>query len=345
MIRHIYILSAIIQLLTLPAVVAQPNDSMTVNPSGPLALSGFVDVRGVYSNEADKSSKFSIGQAELDLEHKMSSRVGVFLAAAYNSENGAMELGAAELQLTLRDDSRHFLNSINLVAGQFDVPFGIGCRYYASPDCETVTSPWYSHRIGNWSGWNDYGVRIEAISLFGTADLFVVNGYEESQEIVHRVINLATGFEEESLEVISTSPEVAIGGRLGAIPLNELVEIGFSASLGINDNGNVDMTLLGSDLTVDRHQFGCRSEFVYSSLDRNGQREICRSYYVQAHYHISSWRVISRFAAVNEWRSSWASQYSAGLALPVAPGTEVRCEIIRTSQGKLVGMLQIVAGF
>ncbi len=345
MIRHICILSAIIQLLILQTVVAQPNDSLAANPDWTPRLSGFVDVRGVYSSDPDRTSKFSIGQTELDLEQMISDRVGVFLAAAYNSESGAIELGAAELQLTLRNDSLRFLNNISLIVGQFDVPFGIGCRYYASTDCESITSPWYSHRVGNWSGWNDYGVRLAVTSPIATGDLYLVNGYEESEEIAYQVFNWTTGLAEESLEVIVTSPEAAFGGRLGIIPNNEAVEFGLSAGVGVDDRGNAAMTLLGGDLTYDGSRLGCRSEFIYSSLDRNGRTEVSRGFYLQSHYHIAAWRVISRYAAVRGLESKWDSQYSAGLALMVAPKTEVRGEMIRTPNDEVVGMIQIVAGF
>lgn len=337
--------STFIQLLSIPTLIAQPKDSLPANPGRTPRLSGFVDVRGVYTSDSEGTNKFSIGQTELDLEQVISDRVGVFLAAAYNSESGAIELGAAELHLTLRNDSLRFLNDISLIAGQFDVPFGIGCRYYASPDCESVTSPWYSHSVGNWSGWNDYGLRLAVTLPVATADLFLVNGYEESAEIAYQVFNLATGLAEESLEVIVTTPEAAIGGRIGIIPRNELMEFGFSAGVGVNDRGKAAMTLFGGDLTYDASRLGCRSEFIYSSLDRNGQTEVSRSFYFQSHYHIAGWRVISRYAAVRGWECKWESQYSAGLALMVAPKTEIRGEVIRTPNDEVVGMLQIVAGF
>lgn len=345
MIRQICAFTIAIEILIVGVIAAQPADSVDVSPSqGPL-LSGFVDVRGVYSNGSDNSHRFSVGQAELDLEHMLSNRVGILLCAAYNSDNGAIELGAAELELTLYENDQRYLNNISLVAGQFDVPFGIGSRYYASTDCETVTSPWFSHSVGNWSGWNDYGVQVQATSRSANAVLFAVNGYEESAEVVYKVYNWTAGVEEDSIGVVVTVPEAAFGGRLGIIPAGGNIELGISGSIGIDDRGGVGMTLLGSDLSYDGTLFGCHSEFIYNSLDREGQLQVSRGCYLQAHCHIATWRVISRYAAANKNAEPWQSQYSAGIALPVAVGTELRCELIRTAERNAVAMVQIVAGF
>lgn len=345
MFRQVCVFTIAIDVLIACVVAAQPGDTLDSSPRQWPLLSGFVDVRGVYSGDSDNSHRFSIGQAELDVEHKLSNRVGVLLCAAYNSDNGAIELGAAELQLTLFENDQSYLNNITLVAGQFDVPFGIGARYYASTDCETVTSPWFSHSVGNWSGWNDYGVQVQAASRSASVVLFAVNGYEESAEVVHKVYNWTAGVEEDSLVVVVKVPEAAFGGRLGVMPSGANLEFGVSGSVGIDDHGGVGMTLLGSDLSYDGSLLGCHGEFIYNTLEHEGRLQISRGCYLQAHCHIAAWRVISRYAAANRNDESWLSQYSAGIAVSVAVGTELRCELIRTAEGSAVGMVQIVAGF
>ncbi len=308
-------------------------------------LSGFLDVRGVYSNQTDNRNQFMIGQAEIDLEQQIAANVSCLMAVAYNSDNGAFELGAAELHLTLHQDSTTYFRNAQLIAGQFDVPFGIDYRYYASPDCETVCSPWFTHHVGNWSGWNDHGVQLEATSSLGSLDLYLVNGYEESNEIVHSVFNLATGVTEDSVEVVLTTPEAAIGGRVGIAPEGKNVEFGMSASIGFDNRGATAMTLLGSDITYEINRLGFRSEIIYSSISGGQLNEIGRSFYLQAHYQLAPLRLTARYATVREGDENWQRQFSTGIAFAVAKGTELRGEVVRTPGHKVVGLLQIVAGF
>ncbi len=345
MIKQTSIFLAVLQLSSMAIAIEQPSDSIVTSQSQAPQLSGFVDVRGVYSESSEETGKFSIGQAELDLDHKISDRVGIFLAAAYNSENGAIELGAAELQLTLRDDPLRFFSNISLMAGQFDVPFGIGCRYYASPDCESITSPWYSHRVGNWSGWNDYGLKLGATTTSGSLDLFVVNGYEESEEIVHSVFNLATGLTEDSIELDVTVPEAAFGGRIGLAVVPSNLELGVSASTGVDDQGSVAMTLLGNDITINSGKLGLRGESIYSTVKHNSGTEISRGAYLIAHYDLAPVRLLGRYATLRDGNEDWSDQYAAGAGFALADQTELRGELVKTSNDRVAVVLQVVAEF
>lgn len=312
--------------------------------NGP-TVSGFIDLRAMYSSEFEAGKRFSVDQAEIDLEQSISSRLNSFVAVAYNNESGSFELGTAVLDIDLLNNTAGFFNDVRLGIGQFDVPFGIGHRYYAPPDCEAVCSPWYSHHVGNWSGWNDYGLKLGATTTSGSLDLFVVNGYEESEEIVHSVFNLATGLTEDSIELDVTVPEAAFGGRIGLAVVPSNLELGVSASTGVDDQGSVAMTLLGNDITINSGKLGLRGELIYSTVKHNSGTEISRGAYLIAHYDLAPVRLLGRYATLRDGNEDWSDQYAAGAGFALADQTELRGELVKTSNDRMAVILQVVAGF
>lgn len=320
------------------------DSSKSDNPSLP-TLSGFVDVRGVHSNDDALASKFMIGQAEIDLDQHIANRVDYFLAICYNNENEAFELGAAELHLSLLVTPRSQLTRAELIAGRFDVPFGIDYRYVASPDCELVCSPWYSHDVGNWNAWNDLGLGFSAGNHWSELKLYVVNGYEESAELVERVFNLATGYTEDSVVELQSSPEAAVGGRLGVLPAGECVELGLSAADGIDDNGVSTLQLFGGDASVNISRWRAQAELIYSTISEGELRTISRGCYLQLRHRLDRLRLIGRCAAVRDGGEDWRYQFSGGAAVPISTGTEVRVEVVRTPGNRVVSLFGIVAAF
>ena len=286
-----------------------------------------------------------IGQAEIDLEQHIASRVDYLLAICYNNDTEAFELGAAELHLSLLSTPRKQLSRAELIAGRFDVPFGIDYRYAASPDCELVCSPWYAHAVGNCNAWNDLGIRLTAGNNRSELDLYIVNGYEESAEIVQTVYNLATGISEDSVLELKSNPQAAWGGRLGILPVGRDLEIGFSAATGIGEQGALTMKLLCGDVTFSASRWRVQAELIYSSLSEGGLLTISRGCYLQLRRSIAGLRLVSRCAASRSDQETWLYQFSGGAAIPIATGTELRAEFIRTPGDRVISLFQIVAGF
>lgn len=349
--RHLRVAALVCLILTgssalTGSVRAEEADDSSKTDETPLPqLSGFVDVRGVHSNDDASATEFTIGQAEIDLEQRIADHIHYLLAVCYNNESGAFELGAAELHLSLLTTPHHQLNKLELIAGRFDVPFGIDYRYVASPDCELVCSPWFSQDVGNWNAWNDLGLRLDAGNGWSELNLYLVNGYQESSELVQRVFNLATGYSEDSVVELRAEPEAALGGRIGVLPFGGAFEVGVSAAAGVDAAGAKPMQLLCGDATLEISRWRAQAEFIYTTLHAGDLTSVSRGGYFQLRHRLDNFRLTGRCAAVRDDQEEWRYQFSGGAALPLSTGTEFRLEIVRTPDNRVVSLFEIVAGF
>lgn len=308
-------------------------------------ISGFLDVIGSYQRSSSDRTEYGLGQAEIDLETELADNVSAAMAIAYNNETGGFELGAAEIGINLYTNDDGFWTSLNLVTGQFDVPFGIDWQVYPSPDRKLVNGPWLADVHGGWRGWNDFGWQVQLESKLGNFVGFWVNGFEESAEVIERVTNLATGLEEESVTEINTTPADAFGTRLGITPVSSL-EIGGSFAIGYNESGKDEMTLLGADLQYSVFDFDLKGEYIYHSVNRSIEEENHQGWYFQSTYNFAPAFVVARYASFKPQGNQSISQVSLGAGYAIADGVELRLETLINEDSDAAGsVLQLVAGF
>jgi hypothetical protein len=198
-----------------------------------LNMSGFGDV--LYSAPRDSADvPFSIGQIELDVSSKLSERIEVSAAVAYDRESGSFGSGAFFAEFLLfGTDGGHFrpilgINHSGIIAGQFDVPFGLDWEVYASIDRKLTSVPLVVENTHH--RWNDIGVQAH----FNTG-------------VVHGVVYGVNGFSESAVKM-----QYARGGRLGLRPI-PFLEFGGSLAGFVRPGGETDMRLAGVDT---RMRFG-----------------------------------------------------------------------------------------
>ncbi len=161
------ILTLITLLAAAPAAAQEPADEA----GGGLAISAFADVQMPVESRDEDDGRFAINQAEIDLEGAIHPKTTAAMAVAWDPETETFALAvlAAEYALVEGDEF-----SAAVMAGQFDVRFGVDWRVYASIDRRLVTPPLTTD--GTHEGWNDQGANLNLAMGPLMADLFVLNG-------------------------------------------------------------------------------------------------------------------------------------------------------------------------
>ena len=321
---------------------AMATDESAENALAGIELSGFFDALGTWQSSEDDKTEFGFGQAEIDLESELSDRVAVAVAVAYNPDDGIFELGAAELGFNLYGADEGFLTSVDVTAGQFDVPFGVDYHVVASPDRKLVTCPLavaYTH-----DDWNDYGVQFGLECGAGNWVAYVVNGFESSAEILDEVATLALG--EDVYEEIDTSPANAFGTRLGGTPIDGL-EFGTSFASGLNHSGESEMLLWGADMQWSMFNFEVKGEWIYHSLNRSLAESNNRGWYLQGAYDILGRAfVVSRYGSFKPDGEEWIGELSVGAGYRIYDGLELRWEsLINEDSDANQNIIQAVVSF
>lgn len=318
-----------------------------VTQASDLEISGFFDVTGSYQDRSADRTAFSLGQAEIDLTREFSDKVGVEVAIAYHNETATFELGAAIVDIHLFGSKgtshRRFrrLDHSGIIAGQFDVPFGIDYQVYPSLDRKLVTSPMAVELTH--AGWNDFGVQLYMSSNYGNLVIFGVNGFESSYEISDQAHSLSLGL--AIGETVNTTPANAFGGRLGVLPLENL-EIGASGAVGLNKSDNSEMILLGGDVQYSIADFALKGEYVHHSLNRSIDEEKNQGYYIQTMYSFDQLFVVGRYGAFEPDNSNWHDRWTAGIGYVITEGVEMRFEsTINKNSANNTNILQLAAAF
>jgi hypothetical protein len=319
------------------------------NSIGGIEWSGFFDVIGGFQSSADDETEFGLGQAEIDLASELSDRIAVEAAVAYNGDDGVFELGAALIDIHPFCDhgSSHVgagfsLDHSFILAGQFDVPFGIDYHVYPSVDRKLVTAPAVVDLTHG--GWNDLGFQLGLELSHGNFVFYMVNGFEASAEVLDEVQTLATGV--DVYEEVDTSPANAIGTRLGIAPFSWL-EVGTSFATGWNASGRSEMTLVGTDLQFSMFNFDLKGEYIAHSLNRSIAEENNRGYYTQLTYNILDRAfVATRYGSFKPEGADWVGQTSIGAGYVITDGVELRMEtVIDEAPDANQTIFQLAAGF
>jgi hypothetical protein len=239
-----------------------------------LRFSGFGDLQyeARESEPGMDGEKYSIGQAELDLESSFSDAVQLAGAIAFNPDESQFELGvfAIDFHLWGRDEGHmresSWLNSSGIAAGQFDVPFGIDWQVNTSIDRRTVSRPLVVEETHG--AWNDLGVN----AYFSTGHLngafFVLNGFDDEEP--------CNGLCSAPVDIRSRR---AYGGRVGLAPA-EWLEVGGSyaylpseADEGTSGVTPRNMSLAGADIRVAGGPLSLRGEYIDHHLAMDVQQE------------------------------------------------------------------------
>ncbi len=331
------------------ATNANPNEPPQANieniPAG-LDITGFFDVIGSHQSSADDETDFGLGQAELDLEHQLYERAAASVAIAFNNEAASFELGEALIDINLYSNENRFLTSAGVIAGQFDVPFGLDWIVYGSNDRKMITAPWFADIHGGWRGWNDFGVQFLAESKLGNFVGYWVNGFEESAEVTTRILNLTTGLEEDTVVEVNITPANAFGTRVGITPISNL-EVGGSFAIGFNKSGRDEMTLTGADVQYSLSHLELKGEYIYHSVNHTIEKESHQGYYFQATYGLLDKAfLISRYASFKPFKEDWIGQLSLAAGYAVFEGVEIRFEkVINEDINNNANILQLVVEF
>jgi len=323
------------------AMAAADHESAESSVGG-IEWSGFFDVVGSHQNSADDETDFGLGQTEIDLASELSDNIAVEAAVAYNADDGVFELGAAIIGVNLFSSEGSFVSSLDITAGQFDVPFGIDYHVYPSIERKLVTGPTVVDMTHG--GWNDIGFQFGIEATHGNFVLYMVNGFEASAEVLDEVETLATGT--DVYEEVDTSPAIAIGTRLGVAPFSWF-EIGSSFATGWNASNKSEMILVGADLQFSISNFELKGEFIAHSVNRSLTEENNRGYYAQTTYNISERAfVTTRYGSFKPEGVEWIGRSSIGVGYAINDAVGVRVEtVLNESSDENQTILQMVAGF
>jgi hypothetical protein len=272
-------------LLESQAALAQET---TVSPDSSSAVTGFGDVQLTSDHDAG-NREFSLGQAELDFETR-TNRFGINAAIAW--ADGAFEVASVVVSAILWEsaDSARLPYSLTIGGGQFDVPFGIDWRSYASIDRLLISTPLpveYSHGC-----WNELGGYASLEFPAATITVFA-----------------AHSFFEDTTDAIQ-GRELGVGGRTAFRPLPALEVGGTLAAVRASDPDHYSR-LTGFDLTA---QIGPGTiTWEYVRLYRpfpDGPDQFEDGWYIQASVEQSQC-----FAAIR------ADRYRPAVAVPFADPT------------------------
>lgn len=270
-----------------PVAAAEPEDE-----AGELAISAFADLQQPAAADGVTGGAFRVNQAEIDLEGCIRPQATAAMALAYDPESRGFTLAVLTATYDLTAPDADGLEAA-LTAGQFDVPFGLDWRVYASIDRRLVTPPLLID--GTHEGWNDQGANLHLAAGPGRADLFVVNGTSCGRGV-------------QTCKVDRGEIRHAFGGRVGAVwgPL----ELGTSGAVFHDEDGHVAMSLYGADLQAVWGPLALRGELVGQHVDQDSPvAALTRGWYVQG-----IWDLGRAFAFV---RQDGVDPHAAGAPQPL----------------------------
>lgn len=254
-------------------------------------VSGHFDVLAVGRNAELGNNNFQIGQFAVDLAADLNPRVRAAMGLAYDvNEDVAISEAFVDWNLYRWDgqprDNPLGTLSLNVKAGQFDVPFGLDWRTYRSIDRPLVSVPMVianTHR-----GWNDLGISARGMLTWANWSVFAVNGFGTSSTLRlpqrPEPVDLTAGETDVSSEDVI--PTEAYGARFGLIMSNQ-IEFGTSFAAGYTDNNDQDERLFGLDFTGQTERLELKAEFINHQRYRTTAKESVFGYYIQGKFTIN----------------------------------------------------------
>lgn len=275
-----------------------------------MEISAFGDLMMPLGGDEDTGHEFQVNQAEVDLVAEIGERSTADMAVAYDPASGLWGLAVLAANYTLTEGDRL---DASLRAGQFDVPFGIDWRTYASVDRKVVTAPLLLD--ATHEGWNDLGMNAHLEKGRFTLDGFLLNGTSCGRGLGTCPVN---------------RPEVdrAFGSRLGFFP-SAGWELGFSNAYFTDPDDGLTMSLYGGDLQAALGAFFFKAEYVLQISDQNTPAEAeNHGFYVQGLYDLGAPYLFVRYDTLDYdcGCAPSATRWSLGGGYELQPGLEVRLE-------------------
>lgn len=325
-------LTAYLRLFLAPVELESPPANETGSETGVsgLDISGFADLGYAALQNAEAQDAHGFGQVEVDLETTLAEKVVIAAAIVYDSELQNFGLGALKVDFHLfgiSDSHFHPVNGIDhsgIIAGQFDVPFGIAWHEYASPDRRLISEPLVVEETHE--AWNDYGLQAYLECHGWNAVLFSTNGF---------------GYDDEGMKM-------SLGGRFGVKP-HEILEIGASYAGFLNQNDRLGMDLIGADLQFSYQALTLKGEYIAHRMGLSGNDPVTQSgVYGLAVYNLQRFFLACGYGTFypnsKDEEDLW--RLSLGGGWRILDGCELRTEHqLNSGADEDATYLQLVVGF
>jgi hypothetical protein len=301
-----------------------------------VSISGFGDMYTQIGKNEENENRMQVGQVEIDLETKIGGKVGIAAAIAYAPYEETFGLGQFTVNIPLfGEENEHFfvspdINQSGIIAGLFDVPFGLDWNVYPSIDRKLISVPVvveYTHNC-----WNDYGVQLYTSNDWFNGVLFSTNGF---------------GYEiqNESGTALTIDTKLALGGRLGFKPA-DIIELGTSHAQMFDQRNRKNMYLSGADLQFNYNNLYLKGEYIFHSADLLLYKS--NGFYLQGMYDFNNFFLVTRYDrfSTDSFEQIEYSQGSLGAGWIIINGCEMRYEYQKSFlNGENTNYLQLVVGF
>jgi len=227
-------------------------------------LTGFFDVVHTHNFSEDINNGFQINQFEIDISAGYKGHFSLGTAIAYTPAENQLNLAMAYLHYNiLSGEPMHprreeETNHLGIIAGKFDIHFGLDYLSFASPDRPVISQPLIIEKtIG---GWNDIGIGAHLMRKYFALDLWSVNGF-------------FGGFN--------------LGGNFRIKPFS-FMQAGFSHATDFNEKSEAMNRLEGVDIRLNFHPVEIISEYLWTSalyegdIDTLSINNIREGFYIQA---------------------------------------------------------------
>ena len=288
-----------------------------INGLPALEMSGFGDFCNLRSRRDGVAGRYEIGQVEVGLSALVDTRLGVDMAIAYDGEGFSLGAFTTDFRLLGQDDSHFYhsdaLESMGIVAGQFDVPFGIDWRVYPSVDRLLISTPLVVE--GTHEAWNDYGVQSYVQTRHINAVAYLVNGADIA------------------------AADMAVGGRIGW-NAGQVLEVGLSLAGFFVDDERRNADLLGVDAVLQLGALAAKGEYIRHSA----REDDSRGFYAQAVWDFGRYFAVGRYGFFTR-DSQDAKRVSTGLGWRIVEACQVRSEYQINSNAANMAIGQLVVSF
>jgi hypothetical protein len=264
-----------------------------------LQVGAFGDVYNVRTAQNRVAGRYEVGQLELGLSASVDPRVGVEAAVARDGDAFALGVFAVDFRLMNAEESffqaPRAIESLGVIVGQFDVPFGIDWHVYPSIDRLLVSTPLIVE--DTHGGWNDYGVQGYLHAGRMNAVVYAVNG----------------------------TAEWAAGGRVG-LRVGGGVEAGFSLAGFYDRDEQLDSQLTGVDAQWSQGSFAAKGEYIrHVPEETNGAADNTRGLYAQGTWDAGRYFAVVRYGDLRSGAGD-RQRLSAGLGWRLLETCQVRLE-------------------
>lgn len=285
---------------------------------GRVRIGGFADIYNERSAQSRLAGQYRVGQVEVGLSADLSSRVGIEAAVARDGSAPALAVLVADFRLVDSGDVQSALGveSLNVLVGRFDVPFGIDWHVYPSIDRLLVSGPLVVD--GTHGGWNDLGV--QAYAEAGRFDLvgYAVRGAD--------------------IDAAEWAAGTRVGVRSGDAAL------GLSLA-GLHDgSGLPNRHLLGADIQWSFNSLSAKAEYVRRWPAARSQDGVQHGAYAQGTWENQRYFAVVRLGAL-ETADGDEQRLSVGGGWRMRENCQLRMEFQANSAAREVLFTQLVVGF